>query len=368
MAELSLRLLAPVNGRATTFPPRVQRASTSSSIGDRSPSPNQTSGPSSSAAVDRSATAPKFSRKASNSMSSNFRFPPVTRPQQGTAVGSSKQAATDGATPLTTPRLHEGLNIIDRVNPVTKVLSDASINGTPRSSAEFYSMSNNSTETLASEYATHDKARQPLRSMHSRQTSLLNPNKPPKAPDVLMMGYGHITGSFTLDSSLVNQSSFEEVKRKGIIGDQGGGGVVREEKSKRDSGMFGFSGWGNIGESLGGLLGGTELSSIKETKVSSNAKSIPILSTPQSILFIDLQLLPGESRSYRYCQPLPRGIPPSHRGRAMKVTYNLVVGTQRATNAASHHNVRHVDIPFRVLPSVNGRSGSCDRELFSNVI
>jgi hypothetical protein len=113
------------------------------------------------------------------------------------------------------------------------------------------------------------------------------------------MGYGHITGSFTLDSSLVNQSPFEEVKRKGIIGDQGGGGVVREEKSKRDSGIFSFSGWGNIGESLGGLLGGNELSSIKETKVSSNAKSIPILSTPQSILFVDLQLRPGESRSYR---------------------------------------------------------------------
>ena len=263
--------------------------------------------------------------------------------------------------------MYEGIKVLDSVSPGTRVLSDASITGTPRSSAEFYSMSNNSTETLASEYATHDKARLPLSSMHSRQTSLLNPNKLPKAPDVLMMGYGHITGSFTLDSSLVNQGPFEEVKRKGIIGDQGGGGVVREEKSKRDSGIFGFSGWGNIGESLGGLLGGTELSSIKGTKVSSNARSIPILSTPQSILFIDLQLRPGESRSYRYRQPLPAGIPPSHRGRAMKVTYSLVVGTQRATKAASQHNVRHVDVPFRVLPSVNGMNISLSRNTLANV-
>ena len=264
------------------------------------------------------------------------------------------------------PRMYEGLKIMDSVKPGTRVLSDASISGTPRSSAEFYSMSNNSTETLASEYATHDKARLPLSSLHSRQTSSLNPNKLPKAPDVLMMGYGHITGSFALDSSLVNQGPFEEVKRKGIIGDQGGGGVVREEKAKRDSGIFGFSGWGNIGESIGGLLGGTELSSIKETKVSSNAKSIPILSTPQSILFIDLQLRPGESRSYRYRQPLPRGIPPSHRGKAMKVTYNLVVGTQRATKAASQHNVRHVDIPFRVLPSVNGKDKPFDGQILAD--
>ena len=256
---------------------------------------------------------------------------------------------------------------MDSVNPGARVISDPSVSGTPRSSAEFYSMSNNSTETLASEYTAQDKARLPLSSMHSRQTSLLNPNKLPKGPDVLMMGYGHITGSFTLDSSLINQGPFEEVKRKGIIGDQGGGGVVREEKSKRDSGIFGFSGWGNIGESLGGLLGGTELSSIKETKVSTNAKSIPILSTPQSILFIDLQLRPGESKSYRYRQPLPRGIPPSHRGRAMKITYNLVVGTQRATKAASQHNVRHVDIPFRVLPSVNGEDEPFNGRIFAKI-
>ena len=181
---------------------------------------------------------------------------------------------------------------------------------------------------------------------------------------MLMMGYGHITGSFTLDSSLINQGPFEEVKWKDIIGDQGGGGVIRVEKSKRDSGSFGFSGWGNIGESLGGLLGSSELSSINETKVSGGAKSIPILSTPQSILFVDLQLRPGESKSYRYRQSLPRGIPPSHRGRAIKITYNLVVGTQRAAKAASQHNFRHVDLPFRAFPGVNGKANILFRRGF----
>ena len=169
------------------------------------------------------------------------------------------------------------------------------------------------------------------------------------------MGYGHITGSFTLDTSLVNQGAFEEVKKKAIVGDLGGGGVVRVESTKRDSGLFGFSGWGNIGESLGGLLGGDELSSIKESKSSGNARSIPILSTPQSVLFVDLQLAPGESKSYCYKHILPRGIPPSHKGRAMRIAYNLVVGSQRAGTATHKHSLQHVEIPFRVLPGVNGK-------------
>ena len=214
-------------------------------------------------------------------------------------------------------------------------------------------MSNNSTETLASEYIAPERLL--YTPGHSRQASSLAPIKNAQ-PEVLMMGYGQIMGSFTLDGSLVNQSPFDEAKRKGVIGGQGGGGVVRTNSTKRDSGLLSSFGWSNLGESLGGFLGGNELSSIKETKASTTARSIPILSTPQSVLFVDLQLQPGESRSYSYTHPLPKGIPPTHRGRAMKISYNLVVGTQRAAKVTQQHQVQHADIPFRVLPSVNGKS------------
>ena len=364
-------LLAPVNDRATTLPSPLLRASTSSSIRNRSPSPARDAPESRNATTDPNATTPRPSRSTSKSGSTNFKFPQVSKSIRESTVEASSNSNIRESTVASrgqSPRPYEGHSGLERINAVTRVLSDASVSGTPRSSAEFYSISNNSTETLASEYTTHDRVRHPLRSIHSRQTSLLNPNKSPETPEVLMMGYGHITGSFTLDSSLINQSPFEEVKRKDIIGDQGGGGVVRVENSKRDSGIFGFSGWGNIGESLGGFLGSRELSSIKETKVSNNTKSIPILSTPQSILFVDLQLQPGESRSYKYRHPLPRGIPPSHRGRAMKVTYNLIVGTQRAGKATSQLNVRHVDVPFRVLPGVNGEADPCHEATFSDVL
>ena len=293
----------------------------------------------------------RVSRPSSNTLSSDNRPPSPPAAIQEDGEYTHSPSIESALAPAGTTRNGHKIQI-----PITRVLSNPSVEGTPRSSVDFYSMSNNSTETLASEYIGHDRARQPLRPTHSRQMSSLNPNKAYKQPEILMMGYGHLTGSFTLDSSLVDHSSFEEVKKKNIVGDLGGGGVVRVGSTKRDSGLFSFSGWGNLGESLGGILGGGELSSIKETKESGNSKSIPILSTPQSILFVDLQLGPGESKSYMYKHRLPRGLPPSHKGRAVKINYNLVVGSQRAGRIARKHNIQHVDIPFRVLPSVNGKA------------
>lgn len=229
------------------------------------------------------------------------------------------------------------------------------MDGTPRSSVEIYTTSDNSTETLASEYVAQDETNYSQSESTGRQFSLLEPNKN-EAAEILMMGYGQITGSFTLDGSLVNQAPFEEVKRKAIIGGQGGGGVVRTGSGSREGGLFSSIGWGSIGGSLGGLLGSTKLSSIKETKDTASIRSIPILSTPQSVLFVNLQLVPGESRSYTYSHPLPRGIPPTHKGRAMKISYYLTIGTQRAVKTTVYHQIRTVEVPFRVLTGVNGKN------------
>ena len=282
----------------------------------------------------------------------NFRFPRVPASideltGQGSNIGSNPSSGDPASRELT--------NIQDQLNPFTRILSPASMNGTPRSSRDFYSMSNNSTDTLASEYIIQDHGHLHSRAAQSRQVPLLASAKNNKPHEVLMMGYGQITGSCILDGSLIDQGPFEEVKRKGIIGGQGGGGVVRSDSIKRDSGFFGALGWGNIGNSLGDLLGGNELSSIRETKSSDSAKSIPILSTPQAILFVNLQLGPGESKTYFYSHPLPKGIPPTHKGRAMNVSYNLTVGTQRAAELTQQHRVRQVDVPFRVLPAVNSK-------------
>lgn len=237
--------------------------------------------------------------------------------------------------------------------PAMRILSTTSMGtGTPRSSGEFYNMSNHSSETLASDYPT---AQHPLRGQprppHLRRSSNMNPNNQAKVPESIMMAYAQVQGSFVLDGSLINLNPFEQVKRKAAVGGQGGG-VIGVDTSKRDSGLLRGFGWGSFGNSLGELLGTGELSSIKDMRGIASSKSIPLLSTPQSILFVDLNLAPGESRSYEYTFQLPRGLPPSHRGKAVKISYSLVIGTQRA-GGNREQQVRTVEIPFRVLGSVN---------------
>jgi hypothetical protein len=143
--------------------------------------------------------------------------------------------------------------------PPGQVISAQSLNGeTPRSSVDFYSMSNSTTETLASEYdpRTPPRSRPP----HNRRHSLLSMGNRP--PDVLMMGYAHVMGSFTVDGSLIQSSIFDETKRKGVVGTQMGGGVVGIETNKSEGGFLGGFGWGSIT----GLLGSSQMSSMAEMK------------------------------------------------------------------------------------------------------
>ncbi len=268
-------------------------------------------------------------------------------------------------------RMRDHVPVINEqgIAPSARVLAATSIAGTPRSSGEFYSLSNNSDETLASEYVTQQPLRTQIRSPHNRRTSNLVPSAA-RAPESLMMGYAQIQGSFTLDGSLINLGPFEAVKRKAVVGGQGGG-VIGLETPKRDSGLLRGFGWGsitsNITSSIGELLGGGELSSIKEMRGIANSKAIPLLSTPQSILFVDLQLGPGESKAFEYTFRLPKGLPPTHRGKAMKTSYSLVIGTQRP-GGAKEQRVKSVEVPFRVLGSVNSHGEILGHDLMSPYI
>lgn len=314
-------------------------------------------------------------RKGSASFPQNFKFPPPATSladhrfaeysaQDDEAISPH---ASQAPTKLLSPRSRGDIPTIkEQITSSTRIMSPT-INGeTPRSSGEFYSLSNNSTETLASEYLPQQSGRVQQWGVHARRISNIATINQHKAPEILMMGYAQIHGSFTLDGSLVNQAPFEEVKRKGVLGGQGGG-VIGIETSKRDSGLLRGFGWGSIGESLGGLLGGGELSSIKDMRGIASSKSVPLLSTPQSILFVDLRLAPGESRSYKYSFRLPRGLPPSHRGKAIKIMYNLVIGTQRP-GGTKEQQVKSVEIPFRILGSVNGHGELLGHDLMSPYI
>lgn len=305
----------------------------------------------------------------------DFQFPPRPQPQ---APAGRLSPPREPPKPMRTPStMHSGQhrgasprppdgwsNGSNALNPISRVMSESSA-GTPRSSSEFYSTSNHSDETMTSELPSQQQALGRLlpKAPHSRQMSRsrnTSYNRPAE-PETLMMAHVQTMGNFTLDGSLVNAAPFEEIKRKGV---QGGGGVVGVERSKRSSGMFGAFSWGNIGESIGGLLGGEETSSIAQMKAIASSKTVPLLSTPQSLLFVDQTLEPGESASYHYRFSLPRGLPPSHRGRAIKVSYHLSIGVQRPGGQA----VKHIEIPFRVLGSVNSRGEILGHDLMSPYI
>lgn len=166
-----------------------------------------------------------------------------------------------------------------------------------------------------------------------------------------------------MDGSLISLGPFEQVKKKAAVGGRGGG-VIGLEPSKRETGLLRGFGWGNISNTIGDLWGGGELSTIKEIRGVANSRSVPLLSTPQSILFVDLQLAPGESRAFEYSFKLPRGLPPTHKGKAVKFSYSLVIGTQRA-GGVKEQQVRSVEVPFRVLGGVNGHGEILGHDLMN---
>ena len=168
------------------------------------------------------------------------------------------------------------------------------------------------------------------------------------------MGYAQINASFTVDGSLVNHGLFEEVKRKGVVGTHGRGDAVSQPE-KPKGGLLGNLGLGVLTDSIGGLLSGGELDGLRDMRGASSSESIPLLSTPQSLLFVDLRLKPGEEKSFSFSFTLPKGLPASHKGKSIKISYNLVIGTQRAGNPKEPQRVRRINIPFRVLSGVDGK-------------
>jgi hypothetical protein len=365
---------APVNQRSTTQPSPLN-PSFSPPDPDPAASERYSRRKAGTAPTTPDISGAPFTRRkgASPAFPQHFKFPAVSSSADGrpvdqfNGVGGS-QNVQDGAR-LLSPRSKESIPVIaEQIHsaPAARVLSPSSIAGTPRSSGEFYSLSNNSTETLASEYLPQSSARMPSYTSHSRRPSNLALVNHQRQPETLMMGYAQIHGSFTLDGSLISQAPFEEVKRKGAVGGQGGG-VIGVETNKRDSGLLRGFGWANLGDSLGGLLGGGELSSIKEMRGIASSRSVPLLSTPQSILFVDLRLAPGESRVYKYSFKLPRGLPPTHRGKAIKISYKLVIGTQRP-GGAKEQQVKSVEVPFRVLGSVNSHGELLGHDLMAPYI
>ncbi|KAK6323315.1 hypothetical protein J4Q44_G00056540 [Coregonus suidteri] len=69
-----------------------------------------------------------------------------------------------------------------------------------------------------------------------------------------------------------------------------------------------------------------------------------MLDTPPKILFCDLCLDPGESKTYSYSEVVPNHGPPSFCGQSVKYFYKLTIGCQRVNSP-----IKLLRVPFRVL-------------------
>ncbi|CAN6675006.1 hypothetical protein TRVA0_078S00144 [Trichomonascus vanleenenianus] len=160
----------------------------------------------------------------------------------------------------------------------------------------------------------------------------------------LLMGFAQLQGFFQLDDGIVDSSAFQHIRTQGIV--------------------VGQKGLGYGGSASGGFLRGLThgigslLNKVDEEGGQGNGRStsaedsFPIFSTPQSLLFVDLKLAPGESKSYGYHIQIPKTLPPSSRGKAIRISYNLAIGTQRL-DTRGRPVPRIILVPFRVFPFID---------------
>ncbi|KAJ3002209.1 hypothetical protein NUW54_g5970 [Trametes sanguinea] len=97
--------------------------------------------------------------------------------------------------------------------------------------------------------------------------------------------------------------------------------------------------------------------SVPEDEVDPEAP-LPTLEVQPSMLAVDLSLGPGESRTYTYSLVLPDNLPPTFRGRALKFSYQFILGVCRAGSSASpgagpSSNSRVMKVPIRVYNNVS---------------
>ncbi|KAI9934930.1 hypothetical protein MW887_000551 [Aspergillus wentii] len=318
----------------------------------------------------RQTESPRTARRRPQLPPIDFKFPAVPPPANETNNNPSMTPVDENPSSAISTKSN-ALPAQGQIPQLARIISTSSLAGSHRSSGEFYSVSDHSSETLQSEYTNYSM--QGMRSgpfRHGRHHSSVEPSVAFVNSQTLLMGYAQVSASFTVDGSLINQSIFEDVKRKGVVGGQANGAGMSGSgastaKGRKAGGFWGALKWNNIEESISSLLSNNELDGLRDMRGVSSSRSIPLLSTSQSLLFVDLRLAPGEEQSYSFSFTLPRGLPASHKGKAIKISYNLVIGTQRPSGSKEPQRVNRISIPFRVFSGVNGQGDVLGHDLMS---
>ncbi|OXG38828.1 hypothetical protein C360_01255 [Cryptococcus neoformans Bt15] len=102
------------------------------------------------------------------------------------------------------------------------------------------------------------------------------------------------------------------------------------------------------------VTGGSGGSLEEERKRVWNLKDLPVLETTRSLLAVDMKLKEGEAKEFNYTLQLPTNLPPAHRGRAFRFSYDLVVSLNVALPGGDHRQKsKDVIVPIRVWANVS---------------
>lgn len=176
----------------------------------------------------------------------------------------------------------------------------------------------------------------------------------------MLMGYAQLQGYFVVDKDLIDPNEFSHVKTQGVVvrpnggigySSQSGAGLLQGLTSGIGSLLKVRDGEVNSSSEFLSRIPGRSGTPVMGSKGPDN-ESFPVFSTPQSLLFVDLKLNPGESRSFSYKMELPKSLPPSCRAKSLSIHYNLVIGIQKL-DSRGRPQPKTTLIPFRVFPHVD---------------
>jgi hypothetical protein len=95
------------------------------------------------------------------------------------------------------------------------------------------------------------------------------------------------------------------------------------------------------------VYGGSAGTLEEDRKKAWNTKDLPVLETARSLLGVHIRLKEGEKREYTYSFPIPKDLPPTHRGRAFAFGWSLVLSL-----AVGNGGSREIEVPIRVWSHV----------------
>ena len=213
----------------------------------------------------------------------------------------------------------------------------------------------------------------------------------PPGYETLLWAYVQLSGTVELDPAFSRPEAVRQLAAKLAKRPVGGGSLDLKEMSPHPTSSSPLSGLGALlglsSPSIGSPGRGTPSRSgflstmfsprpapVRSDGASSSAAPSGSLTTfepPQSLLAVDLALAPGESKScktfnhiwnavdqsllVRYRVDLPLELPPTFRGRAIRFSYQFIVGTCRG-GPHMENQTRLLKVPLRVYNHIPGRS------------